>query len=303
MGVWNQTCALSNLPITDGDKIKLVFLLPNGNPYKISGMSSVNDSDDILQPFLLPISGRYDECGGIEDINYDWNTDIVFVALKHYLGDKIIVDDKEFDANYTILDIIRGIKTRLIYFKSNSREIYLNKYYKIQLEEDGKPRDSELCFVMIREDVWNSVNEKSICEYFFNGSGTLRGECTKDNYFLYNFNEMKNIVENTASFKYMEEYCFYVNFDTAYSIINRYDNLLYMNKFADDENHRIINSDFFKQWSEFITIKLFFESIRKLWMITTGEGSQTEDWHNHKILAEITIDVCDSYMSDENKCE
>ena len=38
-------------------------------------------------------------------------------------------------------------------------------------------------------------------------------------------------------------------------------------------------------------------------MITTGEGSQTEDWHNHKILAEITIDVCNSYLSDENKCE
>ena len=298
MCVWNQTCVLSNLPITEDDAIKLVFLLPKSVHFKISGMSSVHDSDDILQPFLLPISGRYDECGGIEDINYDWNTDIVFEVLKHYLGDKIIVDGKEFDGNYTILDIIRGIKTRLIYFKQNSREIYLNKYYKNKLEEEGKPRDSELCFVMISEDVWNSVNEKCKLDWYVKNE-----KSTKDVYLYNKFNEMKKIVEDTSTFKFMNDGLFYFHFDKPYSVINRYDNLLYMNRFRENKNHRNTYSDFFKQWSEFIIIDMFFESIRKTWMVQTGCGSQTEDWHNHKILTEITIDVCNSYMSDENKCD
>lgn len=298
MGVWNQTCALSNLPITEDDAIKLVFLLPKKIPYKISGISSVNDSDDILQPFLLPISGRYDYYGGIQDIKYDWNTDIVFEVLKHYLGNKIIVDGKEFDNNYTLEDIITGINTNMIYFKQNSREIYLKKYNKIEsLEEEGNPRNSELCFVMIREDVWNSVNEKCKLDWYVKYE-----DCTKDVYLYNKFNEMKKIVEDSSAYKFMNDDLFYFHFDKPYSVINRYDNLLYMNSFREDEDHRNTDSDFFKQWSEFITIDMFFESIRKTWMVQAGCGSQIEDWHNHKILAEITIDICDSY-TDDKKCD
>jgi hypothetical protein len=67
MGCWNGTCGISNLPINAGDEV-VAFLIGfysyNDNPSK-SGYCYIND---IATPLTLPIYGRYDDYGGIEDV-------------------------------------------------------------------------------------------------------------------------------------------------------------------------------------------------------------------------------------------
>jgi hypothetical protein len=83
------TCALSNLPILEGEKVKILFLLPKTVPIHVSGMSSVCNVTDFLNPFVLPLSGIYDGCSLVEDIICDWNFGVVENTIKDYLGLKI----------------------------------------------------------------------------------------------------------------------------------------------------------------------------------------------------------------------
>lgn len=43
MGCWNETCGLSGLPITKGDKVKLVFLLPKYRSMTIDELSIIGE--------------------------------------------------------------------------------------------------------------------------------------------------------------------------------------------------------------------------------------------------------------------
>lgn len=65
MGCWNETCLFSRLPITCGQKIVCVFIIPAKY-----GQHTVY-ADDQYVPLSLPFRGRYDDYGRIEDITYD----------------------------------------------------------------------------------------------------------------------------------------------------------------------------------------------------------------------------------------
>lgn len=63
MGCWNETDALTQLPILVGDPVKLIVI------------SSTPDGDDELALVrCFPISGKYDDYGKIKDIKEDWAT-------------------------------------------------------------------------------------------------------------------------------------------------------------------------------------------------------------------------------------
>lgn len=63
MGCWNETDALTQLPILSGDPVKLLVI------------SSTPDGDDeLIFVRCFPISGKYDDYGSIKDIKEDWAT-------------------------------------------------------------------------------------------------------------------------------------------------------------------------------------------------------------------------------------
>lgn len=65
MGSWNQTCGLSNLPIGYNDPVT-VFLLEPG--HERMGAGGYCYSDDVFRPLFIPLVGRYNDYGGVEDI-------------------------------------------------------------------------------------------------------------------------------------------------------------------------------------------------------------------------------------------
>lgn len=77
MGCWNETDMLTQLPILAGDPVKVFILLE-----ELSEQRSCS-CDSAWKPLCLPISGKYDDYGRIEDIQEDWNTQAI---LKHCNG-------------------------------------------------------------------------------------------------------------------------------------------------------------------------------------------------------------------------
>ena len=68
MGCWNGACGMSQLPIHYNDKVKLVFL--KKSPYfeeSILG-SGFCYSHHLFEAYYLPISGKYNDYGSLEDI-------------------------------------------------------------------------------------------------------------------------------------------------------------------------------------------------------------------------------------------
>lgn len=294
MGCWNETCGLSGLPITEGDKVKLVFLLPRYRSMTIEGLSSYCGSTSVLTPCLLPITGEYNDYGSIENIVEDWNTDIVFKSLKDYLGDKILIDGVEH-IHYTLTDVIDGIiQGNMKYFKLNKVE---SEYYRLYRREDklvnipdGEQRDSKLAFFMILEDVWNNVVNYGSTSYMVPPILS----------FIINFTNRINVIADSnmnddANKAMLDNLCdlFYIHFRELKFI----DNGLYFNKLIEDESERSVDGNFYKAYRELDIIVTFFFRIRKGIMVSFGGGSQEADYKAVKFLSENIIKICDKKLA------
>ena len=66
MGCWNQTCAISNLPITNGEKVVLIPLIATSNAGFQCGTTYY--TTDCYVPLSMPIYGEYNEYGSITNI-------------------------------------------------------------------------------------------------------------------------------------------------------------------------------------------------------------------------------------------
>jgi hypothetical protein len=83
MGCWNETCAITQMPIHVGDPVVLVFLTKvDRHAENHNGFCNVND---IWTPKFLPVFGEYDDYGGLEEIQENWNTEYIVDSLKSEL--------------------------------------------------------------------------------------------------------------------------------------------------------------------------------------------------------------------------
>ena len=85
MGCWNETCYVSKLPIYSGEEVVLILLRKNDvNHEELPHTSYVYEK---YVPFGLPIYGKYDDYGNIEEIT---NAGDVI----EYLKDMEIIDNE-----------------------------------------------------------------------------------------------------------------------------------------------------------------------------------------------------------------
>lgn len=80
MGCWNETCGVTQLPILAGDKVRL-FVLRGGGPTRREGGGTCY-INDIWSPIGPPISGVYNDYGGIEEVVQDKAAEMLFEAIK-----------------------------------------------------------------------------------------------------------------------------------------------------------------------------------------------------------------------------
>lgn len=76
MGCWNETCGVSNLDIEYGDPVRLILLEQDyGAPKEYT--RGFCYADDLWRPRLLPVKGKYDGYGRIEEVEENLNTKII----------------------------------------------------------------------------------------------------------------------------------------------------------------------------------------------------------------------------------
>lgn len=85
MGCWNETCALSNLPILAGEDV--VFLILTRNPYSENECKTGCGIGDHWFPRTLPVFAKYDDYGSIEGWDPKTEDPVIRTILDGYRTD------------------------------------------------------------------------------------------------------------------------------------------------------------------------------------------------------------------------
>lgn len=297
MGSWKGTCMLTNLPIKHDDKVKLILLKTNFG----EGISSSSFcySNGLMTPAFLSISGKYDEGGMINEIDKDWNYEFIESILKKRYSEIKSRDNliKDFNLEQLLKVVERGDEYHPFMVK-NTGEIYGDKK-----SEDFECGD--ICFVMIREDVWNGIVKN------YKGSFWRRkdwGEKKIDGYYsalqeLTEFDTSKGL-DGDRMREYTKITCklsdnnvFFTNQPWAELAIGKFGyNEMFMGGVTIS-----LRYSFREKWLEHITICSFMEDIRKSWMIQSGAGSQDENWKHYLMLNNIVSDICHGELAEESE--
>ena len=80
MGCFNYTCALSRLPISDGDQVR--YLLLASNPYDENKGHQACMPFDWWVPRTFPVRAKYDDYGSVEEVQDPIGTEVWLEALK-----------------------------------------------------------------------------------------------------------------------------------------------------------------------------------------------------------------------------
>lgn len=286
MGCWNGTCMISNLPIISGEKIKLVLLQSGYNP-NVIGHSGYVYSNEVLAPAFLPISGEYNDYGGIENIIEDWNYKIVDKYLKTKFG-KILEIDGDVNDDWELIDFIDGIERGEPKYKVNEDFTKCN-----------------LSSVMIRQDIWDvCVTNQSNGGEFWNED---KYDAKDDDTIPYHVNgniffnrHFDKFIESLGGKYFRSEYVF-AGHGEGRSMMCNSDYIEYCiderNKLSHTNTSNLL--DVRKQWIEHRLIESCVSNLRKGWMIQPGGGSQHAGWNEHIALSKSIIEICERKLYEE----
>lgn len=299
MGCWNGTCMISNLPIIQGEKIKLMFLQKKFNEPKILGKSGYVYSTDLLSPAFLAISGEYNNYGSIDNIVEDWNFELIQNILYKRFGDRIYTErSKNEIIKWGLLDLIEGIERG-------------NPQYSHPIVPEL--RNCDLSFVMIRQDVWDlcvDIQKKS--KDYWNPkrkSGDpdtipyyLSGEDWGE-YQWNNFVEKIKTVYKTPEEQLKAEirsdpfdYVFTTSTGDRTPLIDMWNYKILCKERKDDD---IFLNDVKTKWFEHHMIYDCVSNLRKGWMIQPGSGSQDQDWSYNKDFYCGLTRICDNKLNED----
>jgi len=296
MGCWNGTCMISNLPIISGEKIKLVLLQEGRSNEPIIGQSGYVYSCGLLSPAFLAISGEYNDYGSIENVEEDWNYCFIEKTLKEKFGEIIVADDEDV-INWTLMDLIDGI------------ERGEPKYY---YKNEPEPKNCDLSFVMIRQDVWDlCVDIEKTNQTFWNP----KKRSSDDDSIPYYINgdewgdyQWGNFVEKICKvYATQEEEEFMAvldrdHYDRVFSFSYGEQRSLmgyYKDMCKSKKDDDVFLNDAKKQWFEHSMIQNNISTLRKGWMIQPGAGSQSSDWEINKKFYEGLSTICYKKLNEE----
>lgn len=313
MGCWNGTCMISHLPIECGDEIKLVIIRRNRKEDGFCG-SAYCYPNGIFVPSFLPLEGTYDDYGGIENINEDWNYNIITEYIKKNFQ-SIKVNGKEIK-NFSIEDVLEGLKCGEleVYRELDKKRVEMAKKVIETYEKNGgfssekvekewrdiantdvlaQWRKSNMSFVMIRKDVWDELCAGFVGEFYNNEAKSINDK----DFYLSAREWCKRKFEKTlmlyksgnTSKKDLVEFneVFHQSYAGSGQVLAADEYSKYMfNKESDKE-------DVLKQWTETEIINSILGQTRRGWMIQTGAGSQHTSFEEHLRLCKIVEKICE----------
>ena len=288
MGCWNETCGFSNLPIKSGEKVMGFILLMHNIDTSYAYPNALGT------PFALPITGRYNDHGSIENIKENFNTEYIISKIKEYFtNNKYVIDcddyyiPKDWDKAtiedvYTLVE--RGFTVREGKMKSTfaSYMVLKNVYDKmtdlsgredlhIYTQKMTELNDLEDILTMNKNNPLRDVPTDELTEEQKEKLGELQTEMMDGLSTLLHKKDL-HIAGNKMS----------VMFNSFSEVMNgRYFNYAktYLPKATLDEK------DVYVRFASYCHLMM---RMRKTWVPMTGKGSQNEDYELFIKLANLT---------------
>lgn len=297
MGLWNETCVISNLPIMADTPARLVLLVQSPNYHEAH--AGYTEGHSLWTPWSLPLPGVYDGYGRIEKVDSAsaWNVKLILGRLQE---DGVEKPGHEFEQDQRIEDVVAdptlalGLIQNLVHRGRLSIRVSVNR-------DEIMP--AGMCF--IREDVYRVLANSPVITdtAVFTAKdriarflaalrdtkiSPLRAGMLNDTIASFADTEfgasLKDTLANLLEYRRLSEAIGsygppgYLGFGS------------YRMRLCDRimEGESIDHPDFEAaavEYGTFEHVLLHFENLRRLWGPQNGAGSQGTGWGSHAVLA------------------
>ncbi len=298
MGCWNKTCGLTGLPIRSGDDV-LVFALEQKNDYRDRCYTTA-----FWRPVLVPFYSTYNDYGGGEQ-SYGVGFDLLIEGLKKYLVEKDVGENQYHDI--------------AVNRENMDEDLFFNAVHegRLAISKHFQPNEALVDFVMFRKDVVDDILTHYMLEkYVGKGQGTSGWG---NAYIEYGF---KHILDDVP--EYLErlntkinEESFYPSAESLflYEEKNKAAKILVDNHnfsrlirpiealslfVADGHTEKV--QELIEGWLTMSYLETFMNATRKVWAPGCHEGSQGEDHHGYRVLANTINAVLDRREKEMDEC-
>ena len=302
MGSWYKTCGLSQMAICDYDEV-MVFVLEKNNDQTDRCYSTA-----FWSPSLLPFYAKYGDYGRGDD-NTGITLPYVIEGIKKSLVEVELGDNKYHD-----IEIKRDKFDIELFYEA----VHEGRLYK----SDWQGREQMIDFVMIRKDIADDILANFQREVYV-GEG---GDCGYDNHYkLVTFakilEDLPDFMAKLAEFVKPEdelddranEALIRMKFSDGLSTVFKYEDDNLVGKWVRGDGYRfsrladpneivigLMEAGKVKEATEVMVellkghyINCFMETTRRNWAPGGHEGSQGNEAHGYRIMAEATLRALD----------
>jgi len=275
MGCWNETCYISKLPILLGEEVVLILLREREYIYDKRPYTSY--AYEKYVPFGLPIFGKYNEYGNIEDVT---NASDVLEYLR-------CIDVVNYEGN--TLDTKSLTKETLTEF---TEKIYTEGEYFLK-NELGK--NIPLYGMMIKKELYNRI-----LNHFKNRKCLSKNETYEEHIRekIKEFDEIpKKYAHITDEITRENLQNFAINSIEATSILipdKPFDITSFLkNKIFKDKDEKAID-----YLIDIVVFSYCLKALRMGYYCISGAGSQSEEMLIHKEVAKFVLEQCDKKVKE-----
>lgn len=313
MGSWNETCAISNLPILEGEDAYLLLLVKSPDYEEKAGY---HNGYSLWTPWSIPLLGEYDGYGRIQ-IPEGWHPTYLLSRLQEEVLEIPQGRNPSHDQAVNKEDFA-GPKG-LHHLQDLVRDSRIKVYVDIDRKES---RDMGMCF--IRHDIYQTLVEAPIFrrDLILTVEGAIQKEHKRHA-------DVKESPLHTGvladAFESLEGTAFGALVDKTLDNLNRYRRIaeasgsygppgyrgigsyhLYISERllagASRKNPEVIAA--IEEYATFRHVLIHFEFLRKLWHPQNGAGSQGTGWGSHVALAHaIYQSARDSFEEETSEFE
>lgn len=315
MGCWNQTCSITNLPITVWDDIVLIPLIENRGAPQPGLTYYAQDNYDILG---LPLYGKYNDYGGIENIEtHEANIEFYKDREFFFINSKLDITPEMLSAaiNSSCIKSINIMLSNLneqIIDRKITPDDYksLEEFINDMIYEDGFLIKHSTAFgdyhranyMMIHRKLYDKLIEEVGGIIPYKQKETYRDLWIKRIKLFFEKKEeyRKKLVEMYAGDEEMIEIDMEFKFGNPARCLG----------LVDYSSHGMTYNYFFKKLETDMDEKLLNElvnailftyaltSLRKGYLATTGMGSQQEEYYLHKVIAQFVLEHTQKIVND-----
>lgn len=292
MGCWNHTCAISNLPVHYNDKVIVLIL-------KARYTLDPNCSDNTMfwSPFPAYFEGSYNDYGAVENCHgpmlpYILDT-LKTMIVEYAVGDNKYHDIEVSAKNFTVEKL----------FEADHENRLQAKPTQFERNFHGATSPSPLKHIVILKSVFDKIISTIKCgEYddnykrLYRGRDELKEQAKQladhiiklrtidrkvDDGVILAF-EMQNQIEQLNS---IGRHIWFSRMGISNWDISTKCELTLSSGMEQNLIHFFLN-----QYVDLMLLDLFMVDARKMWVPTTGSGSQSSSTYGQELLASIIMD-------------